>query len=297
MTRTLLLLLTLAAVAPPGASALGMAGYDGANPFNCTLQQAGKGTKIPDTHADPLCVEYDKTGQSVAPDLGIAGFLAGEPARFAYAGDKCFYYQRDHWRGAVVQDDEQTETYNWDGGYFIDRARGVGGAAVDNFTLFNASADPTAMPGFPADWKPYFSYGRGGVQFTDSYAIDPACAARAAKEDVYAHPATQGSSTTPSAPAASAVPARRARPRIALLAATRRCGRSTLTVVVAGADRARVRRVVFRLGSRTLRRDTRAPFTVRVTARRAARLRAVAVLADGRRVTLRAPRRRAGCRS
>jgi hypothetical protein len=287
MTR-LLLLVTLAtgAIAAPGARAAEIVGYDGASPFNCELQQAGEGTDIPHPDADPLCVEYDKTNQSVLPDFGIFTFLAGEPARFAYAGDKCFYYQHDHWRGAFDQDDEQTETYNWDGGYFIDRARGVGGAAVRNFTVGNASGDPTAFPGFPEDYKPYFGYGRGGVQVTDSIEIDPACVEKAKREDVY---------RKPSAPAAEPPPAggtsgaRKAAPRLRLVHACHR-------VRVVGADRRHVRRVVVRAGGRTVGRDTKAPFSIRVRGRSGKRLHAVARLDNGRRVRLRASRHRACAR-
>ena len=283
MIRTVLVALVLLA-APAAAGAAELVGYDGASPFNCELQQAGKGTDIPHPDADPLCVEYDKTGQSVAPGLGIVQFLSGEPARFAYAGDKCFYYQHDHWRGAVDQDDEQTETYNWDGGYFIDRARGVGGAAVQNFTLGNASSDPAGFPGFPEAWKPYFGYGRGGAQLIDSVPVDPACAAKAAREDVYRRP-----------PAASPAPAAAAarRPRLALVATRGRCA---VSLRIAGPDRRRVRRVAFRLRGRTLRRDARAPFTVRLSARRAPAGRATAVLADGTRLTLRPALGRPRCR-
>jgi hypothetical protein len=188
MTRFALLLTMVAAAAAPSAQAAELVGYDGSSPFNCELQQAGTGTEIPDPDADPLCVEYDKTNQSVLPDLGIVDFLSGEPARFGYAADKCFYYQHDHWRGAIDQDDEQTETYNWDGGYFIDRARGVGGAAVANFTVANASGDPSAFPWFPEAWEPYFGYGRGGAQVIDSVPVDPECAEKAAQEDVYREP-------------------------------------------------------------------------------------------------------------
>jgi hypothetical protein len=290
LTRRPLLLVPIAVVAAaaPAAHAAEIVGYDGETPFNCELQQAGTGTAIPNPDADPLCVEYDKTNQSVLPGLGLVEFLSGEPARFAYAGDKCFYYQRDHWRGAVDQDDEQTETYNWDGGYFIDRGRGVGGAAAANFTLGNASADPSAFPGFPEAWKPYFGYGRGGVQLIDSMPIDPACAEKAEREDVYRRPGT--ASAAPPPPREDAAPS--ARPRLRLAATWRRC---SVRVRLVGADRRRVRRVDLRARGRVVRRDARAPFALRVSARRARSVRAVGILDDGTRVALRIPGRRARC--
>jgi hypothetical protein len=43
--------------------------WDGVKPFNCTIQDAGQGTTVPDPGADPYCVRFDKTSQNVA-ELG-----------------------------------------------------------------------------------------------------------------------------------------------------------------------------------------------------------------------------------
>src|SRR6476660_7066198 len=94
-------------------------GWDGVNPFRCTIQQAGFGTAVPDPAADPYCVEFDKRRQNVT-ELGIADFISKEPARLAAAAGKCFYFQVDHWRASVVQDDGSTKLYEWDGHYFFD---------------------------------------------------------------------------------------------------------------------------------------------------------------------------------
>lgn len=160
-------------------------GYDGSNPFNCTLQQVGRGTDFPFPDADPFCVEFDKTHQNV-DTLGIVDFLSQEPARVAGASDKCFYYQRDHWRSRVVAENEATETYNWDGGYFFDKAKGIGGAHVENFTVNNQTSDPTAFPGFPEEYEPFFGAGRGGAKVAEGIPIEPRCVERAQREDVYA---------------------------------------------------------------------------------------------------------------
>ena len=64
-------------------------------------ERSAPGTEYPDPDADPLCVEFDKTNQNVT-DFGIVDFTAQEPARVAAAGDKCFYFQRDHWTGSVA---------------------------------------------------------------------------------------------------------------------------------------------------------------------------------------------------
>lgn len=162
--------------------------YDGSNPFNCTLQQVGQRTDFPDPDADPFCVEFDKTHQNL-DTLGIVDFFAEEPARVAAASNKCFYYQRDHWRSRVVADNEATETYNWDGGYFFDKAKGTGGVYVENFTLNNQTADPTVLPGFPEGFKPFVGNGRGGGRAAQGIPVDPRCVEKAEREDVYAEEA------------------------------------------------------------------------------------------------------------
>jgi hypothetical protein len=168
--------LLLAAVPVAAGAQPETTGYDGHNPFRCTLQQLGTGTKFPQPNADPFCVEYDKTHQNVT-ELGVVQFLSQEPARVAAASPKCFYFQRDHWTGSVVAG-QGPETYHWDGSYFFNKATGAGGVYVENFRIGGQSGDPTALPGFPAAWKPYFSKGRGGVQTVGDVQADPRCATR-----------------------------------------------------------------------------------------------------------------------
>jgi hypothetical protein len=151
--------------------------YDGQNPFTCTLQQVGRGTDFPFPDADPFCVEFDKTQQNVT-ELGVVDFISKEPARVAAASPKCFYFQRDHWTGSAVQG-QSPEAYHWDGSYFFDKARGMGGVYVENFRIGGQTGDPSQMPGFPEEWKPYFSAGRGGVQSGDTVQADPQCATKA----------------------------------------------------------------------------------------------------------------------
>jgi hypothetical protein len=173
------------ALIPASAYAQGPAEpYDGSVPFDCVLQQAGTEAEFPDPDADPFCVEYDKRHQNVTQG-GVVQFLSLEPARVAAATPKCFYYQRDHWVGSIVQDDGRTETYSWDGSYYFDKAKGAGGAYIENFTVNNQSGDPTALPGFPEEWKPYFGYGRGGFHATGSVDADPSCVAKAEERSPY----------------------------------------------------------------------------------------------------------------
>jgi hypothetical protein len=130
-----ILILALALALAPGASAATLTPWNGANPFSCVVQDAGTGSTVPDPGADPYCVRYDKTGQSVLPSLGIATFLLQEPERVAIALGKCFYYQEDHWTGAIVQGVPATQLWNWVGHYYLNFATGSAGAYFEHFQL------------------------------------------------------------------------------------------------------------------------------------------------------------------
>jgi hypothetical protein len=175
---------TLAAFAVTAAALLSTAGaapaapiapYDGDNPFRCKTQDTGVGVAYPDPGADPFCVRYDKTQQNVT-ELGLVEFLALEPARVAAAVPKCFYHQSDHWTASVVQG-VGPELWNWEGRYFFDKARGIGGVYVQNFRIGGVPADPRALPGFPPEYEAYFGPGGGGA-YTDTIVAEPACAAK-----------------------------------------------------------------------------------------------------------------------
>jgi hypothetical protein len=168
----------LLAVLPGGASAQSaqvVGPYDGSIPFKCDLQNVGTGTDFPEPDADPFCVEFDKTSQNVT-DFGIVDFASQEPARVAAAGDKCFYFQRDHWTGSIVQD-QSPELWHWDGNYFYDRARGVGGVSVRNFRV--GGQPQSASPYVPPAYQSYFDEnGGGGVQVLLESDPDPSCGAK-----------------------------------------------------------------------------------------------------------------------
>jgi hypothetical protein len=173
--------LTAASAIPAGSAPTPPTGWDGTNPFHCELQNAGFGPTGPHPEADPYCVDFDKRHQNVT-ELGVVQFLSLEPARVAAASPKCFYFQSDHWRGSVVQDDGSTKTYEWDGHYFFDKARGEGGAWVTNFNVNGHTGDPSAMPGMPPDWARYFGPGTGGVVTHNEVQADPSCAAKAGQD-------------------------------------------------------------------------------------------------------------------
>jgi hypothetical protein len=164
---------TLLAAAP--AMAAPLAPYDGANPFRCNVQKLGTGADYPNPNADPLCVEFDKTNQNVT-EFGIVEFLLNEPARTAPAVSKCFYYQIDHWTGSIVQGG-QPSLWHWDGYYFFDRAKGMGGVHLENFTVGGVPADPSLLLGFPTELSPYFGPGEGGAYVALGEG-EPSCAER-----------------------------------------------------------------------------------------------------------------------
>jgi len=183
----------LAAGAGPGVSPAGAVepptGWDGTNPFRCELQQAGLTATVPDPDADPYCVEFDKRRQNIT-QLGVVDFLLLEPARVAAAVPVCFYFQSDHWRGSIVQDDGTTKTYEFDGHYFFDKARAEGGAWVTNFNVNGETWDPSQIPGVPAEFSRHFGPGTGGVITRNDIPADPGCVERAADatRPVYAAP-------------------------------------------------------------------------------------------------------------
>lgn len=183
--------LLLAAALPSSAAAQAspqpLGPWDGTNPFECVNQDVGSGTDFPFPDADPFCVEFDKTSQNVT-DFGIVDFAAEEPTRVTAAGSKCFYYQRDHWRGSVVQGAEP-ELWNWDGSYFFDRAKGVGGVHVTNFRIGGSPMDAT--PYVPPAYRPYTEKtGGGGVIVLLESDPDPTCGAKvdtpSEREEIYA---------------------------------------------------------------------------------------------------------------
>ena len=171
--------------------------WDGVNPFHCTIQDAGQGTTVPDPGADPYCVRFDKTNQNVT-QLGLVDFLSKEPARVAAAVPKCFYYQEDHWRGSLIQSDQQTVVYEFYGHYFFNKATGDGGVWVTGFTVAGQTFDPRALPGFPSQWDRYFGPGTGGVISHNDVPVDPSCVAEASNPPapIYAPPQAPAPSQT-----------------------------------------------------------------------------------------------------
>jgi hypothetical protein len=158
LAAALVTLICAFACAQAAAATTPVVPWDGTNPFRCQNQNVGRGTDFPDPGADPFCVEFDKTQQNIT-DFGIVDFLAMEPARVAAAVPKCFYFQHDHWTGSIVQG-QPPELWHWDGSYFFDKARAIGGVYVSD--LSSALFGPVT----------------GGVRLVSLGAADPICAAK-----------------------------------------------------------------------------------------------------------------------
>lgn len=143
--------------------------WNGSSPYQCTVQYAGLNAVAPDVRADPYCIEFDKTRQSILPNLGLVEFLKREPLRISTAFGKCFYYQRDHWRGAIVQNQRSSQLWNWDGQYFIDRSNGEAGLYMTNL-----------YAGPPGRMKPITWSIR--IKAPWLFSVIPGCRTRAATE-------------------------------------------------------------------------------------------------------------------
>ena len=91
-----------------------------------TLHQAGFEATAPRARPPTRTASSSTSAARTSPSSASSSSSRKEPARVAAAGDKCFYFQSDHWRGSVVQDDGTTKTYEWDGSYFFDKAQGRG---------------------------------------------------------------------------------------------------------------------------------------------------------------------------
>jgi hypothetical protein len=164
----------LLVAAAPASASQPPTGWGGEAPFACKLQQAGLGATVPDMKADPFCIEFDKTQQNLTR-AGIVKFLLQEPARLAAAGPKCRYFQVDHWRASVVQDDKRTKLYEWTGHYFFDKARGEGGVYIEGFNINGRTFDPSSLPGIPREFSRYMGPGTAGFRTRNALMLDPLC--------------------------------------------------------------------------------------------------------------------------
>ncbi|MGZ4468712.1 MAG: hypothetical protein ACXVXB_09535, partial [Nocardioidaceae bacterium] len=187
----LLALTALLAVATPTAvpAAADASRPDGPQPYfappfrsSCTVHHYGEG-EAPDpatTTDDPLCVEYSKRDITL-DDGGAVRFLQAEPARFAVAGDKCAYWQQDHW--SVQASRGQTPVVRWDGSYWFDKGTGQAGARLRGFAVGGRPATLRQAAAAVAPYSPQlaaylrsYSHGGDGMGYSGSYPFDPTCA-------------------------------------------------------------------------------------------------------------------------
>ena len=160
--------------------------YDGHLPFNCQLQDVGTGTDFPDPESDPFCVEFDKTEQNVT-DLGVLDFASKEPARVAAAGAKCFYFQRDHWTGSIVQGGTRDLPLRRQ----LLLRRGKRLRRRPHRQLPDRRPARRCLRIRPAGVQAVFRQGGGGAYFADNSQVRPDCVAEVdtaqKQKQVYAH--------------------------------------------------------------------------------------------------------------
>ena len=160
-----------------------------APPFarHCHFRHFGEGVAPPASGYpdDPLCVDYAKRDITV-DNGGALRFLAAEPARFAIAGKACRYWQLDHW--SIQVDRGFTAIVRWDGSYWWDRGRGLGGVLMRNFSIAGqpagadqaAAAVATVSPTVAAYIKAYGAgaHEAGGGSTFGLGGGDPTCPSR-----------------------------------------------------------------------------------------------------------------------
>src|SRR5437660_5083267 len=151
----------------------------------CHFRHFGEGVAPPATgyRDDPLCVDYAKRDITV-DNGGAVRFLAAEPARFAIATKPCRYWQVDHW--SVQLDRGFTAIVRWDGSYWWDRGRGIGGVLMSHFRVAGqptgadqaAAAVATVSPTIAGYIRAYGkgAHGAGGGSTFSVGGGDPTCA-------------------------------------------------------------------------------------------------------------------------
>jgi hypothetical protein len=154
---------------------------------HCHFRHFGEGVAPPATGYpdDPLCVDYAKRDITV-DNGGAVRFVAAEPARFAIAAKPCKYWQVDHW--SVQIDRGFTAIVRWDGSYWYDRGRGIGGVLMRNFSVAGQPAGADQAAALVATVSPTMAayikaYGRGahGSGGGSSFSLgggDPTCPSR-----------------------------------------------------------------------------------------------------------------------
>ena len=151
---------------------------------HCHFRHFGEGVAPPAKGYpdDPLCVDYAKRDITV-DNGGAVRFIAAEPARFAIATRPCHYWQVDHW--SVQLDRGFTAVVRWDGSYWWDRGRGIGGVLMSNFRIAGqpagadqaAAAVATVSPTAAAYIRAYGrgAHGAGGGSTFSLGGGDPTC--------------------------------------------------------------------------------------------------------------------------
>src|SRR3954467_8750931 len=119
----------------------------------CHFRHFGEAQKPPVAgyKDDPLCVDYAKRDITV-DNGGAVRFALAEPARFAIAASKCKDWQTDHW--SIQVDRGFTALARWDGSYWFDKGKGIGGVLLRNFRVGGQPVGADQMAAFVATVSP-----------------------------------------------------------------------------------------------------------------------------------------------
>ena len=109
-------------------------------------------------------------------DFGLVEFLLLEPAARRGRGAEVLL-PPDRPLDRLGRAGRGPELWNWEGRYFFDKARGMGGVYVQDFRIGGVPADPRTLPGFPPEYQAYFGPGGGGA-YTDTVAAEPSAPRR-----------------------------------------------------------------------------------------------------------------------
>jgi hypothetical protein len=151
---------------------------------HCHFRHFGEGVAPPPSgyKDDPLCVDYAKRDITV-DNGGAVRFALAEPARFAIAVPKCKYWQVDHW--SIQIDRGFTAVVRWDGSYWFDKGRGIGGVLMRNFRIGGQPTGADQMAALVATVSPAMAdqihrygtgaHGSGGGMSFSLGGGDPQC--------------------------------------------------------------------------------------------------------------------------
>ena len=141
----------------------------------------GFGTAFPQPDADPFCVEFDKRAPE-RDQLGVVDFLSQEPARVAAASPQVLLLP-DRPLARLDRAGRRRPPRPTAGtALLLRQGEGAGGVAVSELPRGRPVGRPAAVPGFPAEYRPYFGKGRAASTSPAGIDVEPRCVELAKRE-------------------------------------------------------------------------------------------------------------------